>query len=199
MELIALSCDNCGSKLKVSESAKFVTCKHCDTQLAIRHTEGAAFTELAASAARVEESAKQIHEHANEMSGQSDVLVLKNDLERLDREWERDRTELLVKGKNGHTHVPSRTQGMLLYVLAPVFLFLGLYAYSQSDNWMMLVISIGVGGAVVFAGSSTMTKAKAFEDAQSRYDLRREELVRELDATSEARKAKKLAARAEDD
>ncbi len=46
MELVAVRCQNCGSSLKLDPEARFVTCKHCASQLEVRHTEGAAFTKV---------------------------------------------------------------------------------------------------------------------------------------------------------
>lgn len=201
MELVALNCNECGAKLEVPETAKFVTCNHCDTQLAIKHTNGASFTELAEVASRVEESAKEIEERAEELSGHSELLVLQNDLERLDREWDVERTELMVKGKNGHKHVPSKTQATMLYLIAPVFLFMGIWAYTQSGTWMMLVLSLGVTVVVVFAGMSTTAKAKAFEQARARHEAAREELLGRLGQarTVNTNKAKKRKVESTDD
>ncbi len=190
MELIALNCNHCGSKLKVAETAKFVTCKHCDTQLAIHHNDGASFTELAEAASRVEESAKQIEEHAEVMSDQTDVLVLQNDLERLDREWRVERDSMMIKGKNGHEHEPSRTQAFALYVLAPGFACFGVIVYSQTDSLASLFGCV-LGAGFFLLGMSTMGKAKAFEAAKARYAEARAELEAQLATASASRKVKK--------
>jgi len=88
MELIPLSCNNCGSKLKVGEGTKFVTCKHCDAQLAVRHEDGAAFTDVIEAAARVEASAAAIEAHVEKLGSDNERLFLQGEIERLDREWE---------------------------------------------------------------------------------------------------------------
>ena len=88
MELIPLNCNNCGSKLKVGEDTKFVTCKQCDAQLAVRHEDGATFTDVLDAAARVEASAAAIEEHVEKLGADNEKLFLQGEVERLDREWE---------------------------------------------------------------------------------------------------------------
>ena len=190
MELIALNCNNCGSKLKVADSAKFVTCKHCDTQLAIHHNDGASFTELAEAASRVEESAKQIEEHAGALSEQNRVIVLQNDLERLDREWATERDAMMIKGKNGHQHAPTRAQAYLAYCSSPVILCLGVFGYSMTSSIAMLIACV-FAVFFFFIGSSTLAKAKVFEDAQAQHETARAALERDLDAASARAKSSK--------
>ena len=76
-----LRCNGCGAPLSVPESANFVTCQHCRAQLAARRNESAAYTEV------LEEFTKQ----TAELRGQVRKLTLQNELEALDREWERQR------------------------------------------------------------------------------------------------------------
>lgn len=44
MTLLSVSCNHCGAPLQITEETKFVTCLHCDHQLAVKHSDSAIFT-----------------------------------------------------------------------------------------------------------------------------------------------------------
>lgn len=193
MELVALNCNNCGAKLKVGETAKFVTCKHCDTQLAIKHEGDASYTELVDAAARLEERSRELEgraeelaERSEEIAGQHDVLVVQNDLDRLDREWEKEREGHLLQSKSGHKYEPTRAAATGLFMVAPVFLVIGALSYSRLSSTVMLIGGLAVTAIAALGASNMLAKARAFEAAKGRYNARREELEEQL---AEARAA----------
>lgn len=77
-DLIQLSCNACGAPLEVGPNAKFVTCNHCSTRLAVRRTESASFTE----------ALENLAESTGRLTTQMDRIAVQNDIERLDREFE---------------------------------------------------------------------------------------------------------------
>lgn len=46
MELVSLSCNNCGAPLEAPKTANYLTCAHCGSRLAIQRTSTAYFTEV---------------------------------------------------------------------------------------------------------------------------------------------------------
>lgn len=184
MELIPLNCNNCGSQLKVGEDTKLVTCKHCDAQLAVRHEDGAAFTDVLEAAARVEKSAAAIEEHVEKLSEDNEKLFVQGEIERLDREWEARREGLLVRRKNGHTVVPTRTSPALIGVVAllafsPVLL-IWMVDETGEMSGVVWVGSFVFAGLIVLAFLNLNGHAARYEQALADHEAEREQLLDKL-------------------
>lgn len=74
-----------------------MTCMHCGTQLAVVHEGGAAYTE----------KLDQLAERTEKIEDKVDQLHRQQQIASLDREWELAQQGFLVKGKDGHTSIPS--------------------------------------------------------------------------------------------
>ena len=81
MKLSSVACNNCGAPLQVPEDVQFVTCRHCQSSLAIKHTESATYTE----------KLEQIDARTERMEDQIESLTLEAELARLERDWSRKR------------------------------------------------------------------------------------------------------------
>ncbi|HVK05640.1 MAG TPA: SHOCT domain-containing protein [Armatimonadaceae bacterium] len=118
-----------------------------------------------------------------------EALRHQNELERLDREWDRERERYMVRGKYGTRYVPSRGMAIGMGVVSGVF---GIF-------WMLLATDItrnglrsttgggGMGGAflvfplfgalfilaALFMAVDTYRKAVAYGDAEADYRRRR--------------------------
>ncbi len=79
MDLISIACDRCGAPLRVPSHSNFVTCRHCQTQLAIRHNDNSAWTE----------QLDRIDRQTRKISKQVALLRQKTQQERLNREQPR--------------------------------------------------------------------------------------------------------------
>jgi len=111
MELLALTCQHCSAPLQVPPSAKFVTCTHCGSQLAIRHTGSVAYTEtLEAIDARTERMAEQL-----------DDLHRRTAIGDLDRQWERQREEFYMQDNDGRKQLPTKGASIFAGVAAAAF------------------------------------------------------------------------------
>ena len=73
MQTESLNCNNCGAPIEVPGGANFVTCVHCNTQLAIKRTESVAYTE----------TLQRIDRHTEQLADQVAVLTYQNELARL--------------------------------------------------------------------------------------------------------------------
>jgi hypothetical protein len=98
--LIALSCSHCSAPLRVPDATRFLTCQHCGSALAVKSSGGAIYTELTATVARIDQTTRG-------MAGDLDELNLRQRIEQLDRDWDREREELLPKDKHGRSYRPA--------------------------------------------------------------------------------------------
>lgn len=97
MELLAVSCNNCGASLEVPLGANYVTCAHCGSRLAVKRTGSAVYTELL----------EKLDRKTDVMTRQLAEIAYRSELERLDREWEATRQTFLTTDKRGRTHEPN--------------------------------------------------------------------------------------------
>jgi hypothetical protein len=201
MELIALNCNHCGAKLKVKETAKFVTCKHCETQLAIHHGDGAAYTDVVEAANRVEASAKALEEHASALGDQNEVLIVQNEIERVDREWDARRGGLMRKGKDGSTHVPTKGAAIAIGLCAPLLLlpFAPLWSAGISVPWWGMAFMVSVGAFIVWQAFGLHQQAVLYERALAAHDQERADLLAKLEGLRAGRPKKKKKKRVEPD
>ncbi len=193
MELIALNCNHCGAKLKVKESAKFVTCKHCETQLAIHHGDGAAYTDVVEAANRVEASARALEEHASALGGQNEVLIVQNELERVDREWEARRTGLMRRGKDGAVHAPTKGSAIALGLCAPLLVlpFAPLWSDGIPVPWWGVALMLSFAAFIVWQAFRLHQQAVLYERATAAHEQERADLVAKLAELRAGRPKKK--------
>lgn len=74
---VALSCNNCGAGLALSEDVRFVTCNHCGARLEIERTDDATFT-------KVLEQVSKVAGVADAAAADIEILKLERELERID-------------------------------------------------------------------------------------------------------------------
>ena len=105
MKIIPVLCQRCGAPLDVAdESVRFVTCAHCNTPLEI-------VREATQSHSRIIE---EIHAATTESAKTLKVIELQNDLERLDRDWSKQRAELIhSREQNSGPDLLGLTLGLL--------------------------------------------------------------------------------------
>lgn len=164
MEIVLLNCNGCGASLDVGPETRFVTCAQCGARLAVKRSETAAYTEVLESLERKTDA----------IADQLAELQRQNELERIDREWEKEREKYLSTRKDGTKYEPNATLGIIAAVIMGVF---GLFWSSQAlkmsaptgfacFGFMFVVAAVGI-------GISSVVKAKQFQEAQERYRARR--------------------------
>ncbi|QDT35847.1 hypothetical protein [Stratiformator vulcanicus] len=185
LETIPIACDNCGATLDVGPASNYATCAHCGSKLAIRRTESATYTELLE---RLESRTERIEQRLDEFGQLSSV-------EQLDREWQMERENFMITGKNGHRQVPTKGMSVVGGVFVTCF---GIF-------WTVMALAITGGMAAVGSGAGlgllsiiplifplfgvaftiggivisihAYRKAEEYEKAENRYKQRRRELV----------------------
>ena len=160
MNLLSVRCHNCSAPLSVSESARFVTCKHCGSDLAIKHTDSAVHTELLQAVAETNEK----------ISSHLERLNIHQEIESLDREWAIQKQEFGSVDKDGPTAAGigfSIFWIVMTLAIFPPFALIGI-------------------GMLVFRALKMIrgqTKREQFIQAESRYQSRRRELQQRLDGS----------------
>lgn len=176
MPVLSLTCNHCGAPLSVPEGTRFVTCQFCSSQLEIHQSGNAIYTEVL----------QAIDKRTAEMAADLGTIKRQNELEQLDREWERTRADLLIRGKNGETSVPTRAGGLAGLVLGiPFGIFWICGAASMGAPWFITLF--GVVATVLICGSSVSTffSAGRYSQLAAEHDERRRRLLRELEPSAD--------------
>ncbi len=168
MELTTVSCNSCGAPLSIPSDARFVTCNHCSAQLSVRHNESVTFTE---QLGEISERTERIEEDLAELKSRQEV-------EDIDREWEREREAYMVTNKHGHRRVPTSAGSAIGGLVVVVF---GIF-------WTVMASQIGGGPFALFGvvfilvgivtSVISFTKAQEHTSAQRRYRRRRRDATR---------------------
>ena len=175
MELERLICHSCAAPLEVPPSARYVTCGHCSTQLQIRRTESAIYTELL----------EDLAEKTEELSERIDDLAANSELNAIDNQWQMEREKLMVRDKHGNRHVPTRgsstASGIAIAVFGCLWIVMALSITSSAPSvgpfamskvlfpaFGVLFIAFGI-----FNSASSFKKAEQYERAERRYKQQR--------------------------
>ncbi len=172
MKLLALSCANCGAALEVPAKVSHLSCEFCGTRLHVHRSGNAVYTEvlddIAKSTSRIEDN--------------TEVIKLQNELERVDREWMLQREHFMVRGKEGHLSVPSKTAsivgagimavfGVIFAMSAPGIGFVGIL-------FTLVAVGMGIYG---------LSKAEQYESQHREYAAKRQQLLSQLPSSHEER------------
>lgn len=74
---VALTCNNCGASLTLSEDVRFVTCSHCGARLEIERTTDTIYT-------KVLEKVTQVERVANDAAAEIVAVKFERELEKID-------------------------------------------------------------------------------------------------------------------
>jgi hypothetical protein len=172
MAELSILCNRCGATLRLAPSTNFVTCARCGASLVVRRSGDAVYTEAAGEQA------------LNQVAANLETIAQQNELARIDREWQIEREQYLLRGRYGQQMPPS--PGMSL-VGGAVIVGFGLL-------WTTLAFAITVnspfGGASIFPlfgvifivgglGWAVYTHKLAlrYEQAHAEYQRRRREIL----------------------
>jgi LSD1 subclass zinc finger protein len=166
MNLETVTCNNCGAPLQVPAGARFVTCTHCQTSLEVHRDASVVYTE----------KVSEIADNTQKMAGELAELRRNSELERLDREWEQERQQYMIRGQHGEVQEPSIVGSMIAGVLLTVFsvFWIGVASNAGAPVALIGVVFLIVGIAVAINGS---TKARNLAAGRQRYQRRRAELM----------------------
>ena len=172
MEIESLSCNNCGAPLDVPFSADFVTCGYCGSPLAVRRTGNAHYTELL----------ERLEQHSEYLAGHAEYLRLRDELEAVDTEWQRERKRYLIRRLNGSLKAPTRTYligsiavAIVTCVLTVWWFFATASAGSAASffGWIGAVLSL----AALVNAVRINGRVSSYNLAKQEYQQQRKELL----------------------
>lgn len=195
MNLINVRCNSCGAPLEIPAEAQYVTCKSCNSKLAVQHT-GSSFATKAVS---------ELTRRTEQIESEVEKLRLQNEIAALDIEWNKEREKHLIRNHYGATHEPSASGalflgfgrsimgGIILAVVSgklrtdPYEAYMkktGTWVehdsdYSQTEIFIML-FGIGVILWGIIEGYMVYEKAARFDEARGRYQSARAECEAKL-------------------
>lgn len=164
MQLTTISCNSCGAPLQIPASARFVTCKHCSAQLAVKHNDSVTFTELLG----------EIGQQTQQITADVAELKYRQQLEDIDRQWEQERESYMVTGKHGHRHLPSTSGSVIGGIMVVVFGVFFVAAAGRAGPIPVLFGLVFIGFGLV-ACITSYAKADAYQQAEQAYHRRRSE------------------------
>lgn len=171
---VKVCCQGCGADLQLADSIRFVTCNFCGSRLEVVHDPTTTHTRLLDA----------IRRNTSEMAGNLRVIELQNDLELLDRNWDRYREACLTRGQDGTLTEPNLALAQVIgvgsLILGGLILLFCLFNWNRGQSSVGL---IWVTGFVVF-GAYHLTlgseKARSYEGAKLSYGMRRAALLRAI-------------------
>ncbi len=106
VDAIALSCEKCGAALQAVEGVRFLTCGFCKSRLEIVRSPDSWRTKL------VEELERKNADLARDL----EAANLRLEIVDLDREWEEESREYVLRDEGGNLHRPTKTWGIFTAV-----------------------------------------------------------------------------------
>ena len=177
MKVIPLNCNHCGAPIEAPPKARFITCTFCDARLQIHHSGSSYSTEVL----------DEIRETTHRIARDIEELKSSTAIDRLDKQWERERKNYLVTGKHGTAHMPSKSQAVVGGVVVTIF---GLFWTAMAFS----IVGAGIGrvfglanlfplfgllfvGLGIFNALRVAKKADEYERDHDRYVRQRHELL----------------------
>ena len=165
----------------MDETIRFVTCNYCAAKLEVVHGESVTHTR----------QLDRIERTTNLLASNLKVIELQNEIERLDREWDRDREGMLVRDASGRVREWNPTgEGcgcLVIMAIGVVFMLIagGLLSSMPDSGGRSTIPVVGV-VILIISGISRIvyliSKSDRFRARKWEYETRRAELVAQLEA-----------------
>jgi len=176
MKTVNVPCNNCGASLKLAANTKFLSCNYCGSSLKVIRSSGSTFTEVL----------EGIDEKTTQIAQDTRIIRIQNDLELLDREWEKKRKSLMVLNSNDKRIVPNELDVQMGAFFSFFSLLVsGILAYNLE---FPPIFGIGFLLAIILLAYSVNHNSKLakYRHAAEEYQQARNALIKSL---NEARKA----------
>jgi hypothetical protein len=173
--ITSVTCNHCGAPLPIRPETRFLTCTYCGARLEVHRTGGALYTQVLES----------IDQRTQRIEQDVEAIRRQNEVERLDREWQMRREQLMVRGEDGGASIPSAVGGLVGGLIAAAFgIFFAVTASRDGAPAIfpifgVVFVLVGIGGAIASVG-----KAAQYRDAEQRYRRQRARLMRDAVAPS---------------
>lgn len=178
---VKVCCQGCGADLQLADGIRFLTCNFCGSRLEVVRDPTTTHTRLL----------DEIHRKTENMEGRLRVIELQNEIELLDRNWERYRESCLIRGKDGTLSEPSLAAAQVIgvgsLIIGGVILLLCLSNWNSGGASMGLIFVVGFiifGAFNLIHGTET---ARSYEGARVTYQLRRNTLLKAIQKARNSR------------
>ena len=158
-------------------SADFVTCVYCGSALAVRRTASAHYTELL----------ERLEQHVEYLAGRTEYLRLRDEVEAVDAEWQRERKRYLTRRLSGSLQAPTRTyliSSIAVAVAACAFTAWWFFATANAGSgasffgWVGAVLSL----AALVNAARVNNRVNNYNLAKQEYKQQRDELLKAMHA-----------------
>ncbi len=183
---IPISCNNCGGALEIEEGVRFITCTYCLSRLEVKNTENAIYCEIL----------EAVSKRAGTISSDLDLLIVHNEIERLDREWEKKRGEYVTQ-VDGEPMEPNHVRSVLLGLIAVVSAIALVVAVTVTEGpWFVAITVSLLVPLCIYSVWKEFRRVNEWQAAKTKYEEKRVQLEEELDElerTSQARDSRPTA------
>lgn len=170
MELKTVACGSCGASLALPDGAKFVTCRHCGSSLRVQSNHDVVFTEVM----------ETLRQHSDQLSKNTEMLRVQNELKLLDQEWEHEVSRLMIRDSKGNQQIPSRmgsvVGGAILIAFGVLWTLFATAAFPPMGLFGLLFLGVGI-----FSTIRAYNSAHRFEEVASSLELKRGVLKSQLE------------------
>lgn len=171
MKITKVCCQGCGADLQIDESIRYVTCNYCHAQLEVVHDATVTHTK----------QLDRIERTTDQLAKKLQILELQNDLENLDRQWEKFREAALDRDEKGQICEPSAGAAILIGIVGIALSIVWMIGCIANGAGGMATLSILVFGISIWIMKNGGEKAELYRVQRFRYSTARKSLLHRLD------------------
>lgn len=164
-------CQGCGADLQIDETIRFVTCNYCHARLEVVHDATVTHTK----------QLDHIERTTDQIARKIQVLERQNNLERLDREWEKFRQAVLVRDTQGNLVEPFFGGQILVGILMIGFGISWIVICASNGGLALSLIGLAIIGIAIPTLFRGHEKAIAYNHQRDRYQTARQLLIAQLE------------------
>lgn len=171
MKITKVCCQGCGADLQIDETIRYVTCNYCNARLEIVHDTTVTHSR----------QLDKIERTTDQLAKKLKILELQNDLENLDREWEKFREAVLNRDQQGQLCEPTAVNAVFTGFLGlgmTLLLLVGFIA-NREFGWAFICLPLFALGIWFIRNSGE--KADDYQTQKQRYSTARRSLLRRLE------------------
>jgi hypothetical protein len=176
MKVTKVCCQGCGADLQIDETIRYVTCNYCHARLEIVH-------DTTVTHSRQLDRIERTTDH---LAGKLKILELQNDIEHLDREWEKFREAALDRDQNGQLCEPSAAGGIFAGIFGIGLGFVVFIVCVFNSEVGLSLACIPVFAFAIWLMRNSRKKAEAYQNQRLRYSTARKSLLNRLERAKSA-------------
>jgi uncharacterized Zn finger protein (UPF0148 family) len=173
--LTSVRCQHCGAPLSLSEGIRFVTCNFCKSELEVVRDANTTHTKVL----------QQLIDKTEDISDRLTVIEVQQEIDRLDREWDKWQERHLDRRKDGSLAIPSQVNAVLIGLAGLGGLIIlatgGIIASRHFGTGEMAVGVCGAGVAILIA-LGQRAHYRRYQEVLLLYQNRRTVLLHKLSA-----------------